>query len=114
MITVIQKGINPILNQYDSPDLMVKVGVDFGQNIVVRYGADVKHSHVDLMGPAMNIAAKIQNMAKPNQILIGSDVFQRLHPNLQKEFTQIIWKDNEWRYRSRLTGEIYKVYEYRG
>jgi len=53
-------------------------------------------------------------MAKPNQILIGSDVFQRLHPNLQKEFTQIIWKDNEWKYRSRLTGEIYKVYEYKG
>jgi class 3 adenylate cyclase len=114
MISVIQKGINPILNQYDYPDLMVKVGVDFGQNIVVRYGADVKHSHVDLMGPAMNIAAKIQNMAKPNQILIGSDVFQRLDPKLQKEFTQIIWKDNEWRYRSRLTGEIYKVYEHRG
>ena len=65
MNTVIQKGINPILNQYDYPDLMVKIGVDFGQNIVVRYGADEINSHVDLMGPAMNIAAKIQNMAKP-------------------------------------------------
>ena len=114
MISVIQKGINPILNQYDYPDLMVKIGVDFGQNIVVRYGADAEHSHVDLMGPAMNIASKIQNMAKPNQILIGSDVFQRMHSNSQKEFTQIIWKDNEWRYRSRLTGEIYKVYEHKG
>jgi len=114
MISVIQKGINPILNQYDYPDLMVKVGVDFGQNIVVRYGADAEHSHVDLMGPAMNIAAKIQNMAKPNQILIGSDVYQRLHPKSQKEFTQIIWKNNEWRYRSRLTGEIYNVYEFKG
>ncbi len=113
MISVIQKGINPILNQYDYPDLMVKVGVDFGQNIVVRYGADVKHSHVDLMGPAMNIAAKIQNMAKPNQILIGSDVFQKLNQNLQKEFTQINWKNIEWKYRSRLTGEIYKVYEHK-
>ena len=40
MISVIQKGINPILNQYDYPDLMVKIGVDFGENIVVRYGAD--------------------------------------------------------------------------
>jgi len=113
MITVIQKGINPILNQYDYPDLMVKVGVDFGQNIIVRYGSDVKHSHVDLMGPPMNIAAKIQNMAKPNQILIGDDVFQGIHQNLQKEFTQIVWKDYEWKYRSRLTGEIYKVYEHK-
>jgi class 3 adenylate cyclase len=114
MISVIQKGINPILNQYDYPDLMVKIGVDFGQNIVVRYGADVEHSHVDLMGPAMNIAAKIQNMAKPNQILIGSDVYQRIHPTTQKEFSQIVWKNNEWRYRSRLTGEIYNVYEFKG
>ena len=114
MVSVIQKGINPILNQYDYPDLMVKIGVDFGQNIIVRYGADIEHSHVDLMGPAMNIAAKIQHMAKPNQILIGTDVYQRIHKNSQKEFKQIIWKNNEWRYRSRLTGEIYKVYEYKG
>jgi len=113
MISVIQKGINPILNQYDYPDLMVKIGVDFGQNIVVRYGADVEHSHVDLIGPPMNIAAKIQNLAKPNQILIGNDVFQKLNQNLQKEFTQIIWKNIEWKYRSRLTGEIYKVYEHK-
>ena len=114
MISVIQKGINPILNQYDYPDLMVKIGVDFGQNIVVRYGSDVEQSHVDLMGPAMNIAAKIQNIAKPNQILIGSDVFQKIHPSSQKEFTQIIWENNEWKYRSRLTGDIYKVYQYKG
>jgi len=113
MISVIQKGINPILNQYDYPDLMVKIGVDFGQNIVVRYGADVEHSQVDLIGPPMNIASKIQNLAKPSQILIGTDVFQKLNQNLQKEFTQIIWKNTEWRYRSRLTGEIYKVYEYK-
>ena len=114
MISIIQKGINPILNQYDYPDLMVKIGVDFGQNIVVRYGADVDNSHVDLMGPAMNIAAKIQNMAKPNQILIGSDVYQRLHPSSQKDFSQVVWTKDEWKYRSRTTGETYNVYEFKG
>lgn len=114
MISIIQKGINPVLNQYDYPDLMVKIGVDFGQNIVVRYGADVENSHVDLMGPAMNIASKIQNMAKPNQILIGNDVFQRSHPSSQKDFVQIQWKDKEWKYRARTTGEIYDVFEYKG
>ena len=114
MNTVIQKGINPILNQYDYPDLMIKIGVDFGQNIVVRYGADEINSHVDLMGPAMNIAAKIQNMAKPNQILIGSDVCQRLHSNSQNNFQQIIWNNDEWKYRSRLTGELYQVFEFKG
>ncbi len=114
MISVIQKGINPILNQYDYPDLKAKIGVDFGQNIIVRYGADKVNSHVDLIGPVMNISAKIQSMAKPNQILIGSDVYDRLHPNSQKEYKQIIWKNDEWKYHSRLSGEIYKVYEFEG
>ncbi|PHY03669.1 MAG: adenylate cyclase, partial [Thaumarchaeota archaeon] len=114
MISVIQKGINPILNQYDYPDLKVKIGVDFGQNIIVRYGADKVNSHVDLIGPVMNISAKIQSMAKPNQILIGSDVYDRLHPNSQEEYKQIIWKNDEWKYHSRLSGEIYKVYEFEG
>ena len=114
MSTVIQKGINPILNQYDYPDLMIKIGLDFGQNIVVRYGADEINSHVDLMGPAMNIAAKIQNMAKANQILIGGDVYERLHPTLQEDFDKIIWKNDEWNYRSRTTGEIYEVLGFKG
>ena len=114
MLTVIEKGINPILNQYDYPDLMVKIGLDFGQNIVIRYGSNPERSHVDLMGPAMNIAAKIQSMAKTNQILIGDDVFKKLHPVTQKNFKEIIWKNNEWKYRSRVTGEIYKVYEFVG
>lgn len=113
MITVIQKGINPILNQYDYPDLMVKVGVDYGQNVVVRYGADAEHSHVDLMGPAMNIAAKIQGMARPNQILIGADVHKRLHPGVRDEFEEVVWKNSEWKYHSRMSGDLYKVYEYK-
>jgi adenylate cyclase len=98
----------------DYPDLMIKVGLDFGQNIVVRYGADEVNSHVDLMGPAMNIAAKIQNMAKANQILIGSDVYERLHPTLQEDFENIDWKNDEWNYRSRSTGEIYEVLGFKG
>lgn len=114
MLTVIQKGINPILNQYDYPDLMVKIGADYGQSIVVRYGSNPDTSHVDLMGPAMNIASKIQSFAKPNQILIGDDIYRRLHPSSQSLFKEVVWKNNEWKYRSRLTGEIYKVYEYNG
>jgi len=114
MITIIEKGINPILNQYDYPDLMIKIGLDYGQSIVVRYGNNPETSHVDLMGPVMNIAAKIQGLAKPNQILIGEDVYKRLHPTTQEMFKEIVWKHNEWKYRSRVSGELYKVYEYKG
>ncbi len=114
MLKVIDKGINPILNQYDYPELMVKIGMDFGENIIVRYGADEKNAHVDILGPAMNIAAKIQNMAKPNHILIGEDVFTRLHPSLKKSFEKIVWSKNQWKYQDRETGKLYPVFAYVG
>ena len=113
MIEVIRRGINPILNQYDYPDLKVKIGIDFGKAIVVRYGSDKVKSPVDLIGPVLNIAAKIQSLAKHNQILIGDDVYTRLHPSMQKDFKAVNWKKDEWGYRSRITGKIYQVYEYK-
>jgi len=113
MIAVIKKGINPILNQYDYPNLMVKIGIDFGKNIIVRYGSDAEKSYVDLIGPPMNMAAKIQSLAKPDQILIGDDVYTRLHPSIQKSFEAVSGKNDEWNYRSRSTGKVYQVYEYK-
>ena len=56
MIKIIEEGINPILNQYDYPDLFVKIGIDFGTNMIVRYGSDAEKSHVDLLGPATNLS----------------------------------------------------------
>jgi len=49
MLDVVEKGMNPILNQYDYPELKVKIGMDFGQNIIVRYGSDRNNSHVALL-----------------------------------------------------------------
>jgi adenylate cyclase len=38
MIRVMQDGINPILNEYDYPEMGVRVGIDVGENVVVQYG----------------------------------------------------------------------------
>ena len=114
MLSVIEKGMNPILNQYDYPELKIKIGLDYGKNIIVRYGSDKENSHVDILGPAMNIASKIQHTAYPNQILIGDDVFQRLHPALQQQFNQVVWTQTKWKYHDRETGKLYPVYAYVG
>jgi len=114
MITVVEKGMNPILNQYDYPELKVKIGMDFGKNIIVRYGEDKEKSHVDILGPSMNIASKIQSIAEPNQILIGEDVFTRLHPSIQKLFERVVWTKTKWKYHDRETGKLYPVYSYVG
>lgn len=112
MISVIQDGINPILNQYDYPELMAKVGMDAGMGIVVRYGSDARRSHVDLMGPVMNISAKMQDKAESNHVLIGSDVYTKLHPDLKKLCSRVVWKNEEWSFRSRVTNKIYDVYNF--
>ncbi len=114
MVTLVEKGLNPILNQYDYPELKIKIGMDFGKNIIVRYGADKEKSHVDILGPAMNIASKIQHVAEPNQILIGEDVYTRIHPSIQKSFETVVWTKTKWKYHDRETGKLYPVYAYVG
>lgn len=114
MMTIIQKGINPILTQYDYPELRVKLGMDYGENIVVRYGRESSNARVDLIGRSMNMAAKIQSMAKPNQILVGEHVYIRLHPSTQKEFEAVVWENNVWTYHAVDTGNLYKVYRHTG
>jgi len=49
MIKIMKKD-QPNLNQYDYPDLFVKIGVDFGTNMIIRYGSDAEKSHVDILG----------------------------------------------------------------
>ena len=114
LVAVVEKGMNPILNQYDYPELKVKIGMDYGKNIIVRYGADKKRSHVDILGPAMNIASKIQHTAQPNQILIGEDVYTRLNLSIQQSFKQVVWTKTKWKYHDRETGKLYPVFAYVG
>lgn len=112
MITVIKNGINPILNQYDYPELNVKVGIDEGENVVVQYGHD-KSSQIDVLGYCMNIAAKITSLTKPNKIAIGEDVYEMLHPSIRTKFKQMNFGSEEWKYTDRETGRLYRVYTLR-
>lgn len=110
IIDVIERGINPILSEYDYPELRVKIGMDFGENAIVRYGSDKIRSHVDILGPAVSIAAKITALARPNQILIGEDVYYKLHPSLKDLFKKVEWHGSQWNYHDRETGKLYGVY----
>ena len=105
MIQIMDQGVNPILNNYDYPDLLLHIGLDYGDNMIVRYGSDKEKSHVDILGPTMNIAAKIQSMAKPQQILIGHDVYEKIHPSLQQKFKKESWSKSCLLYTSDAADE---------
>src|SRR5215467_6277137 len=109
MFTVIQKGINPILNLYDYPEVVIKIGVDEGENVIVQYGHD-KTSLIDILGYCMNVAAKITSITEPNGITIGEDIYNMIHPTLKSRFKELKNRMEDWKYTNRRTGQLYKLY----
>ena len=81
MIKVIENGINPILNQYDYPEMGVRVGIDVGEIALIQYGWDlhildekqiVKEPHHDILGYTVNVAVKMTSLAKPNGLSLAN------------------------------------------
>ena len=108
MINVIKNGINPILTKHDYPELLVKIGIDEGEDVVVQYGYD-KSSLIDILGYSMNVAAKITSLTAANKISVGNVVYKLLHPTIQSKF-ELLSIDQGWKYVDRETGELYKVF----
>ena len=109
MITVIKNGINPILNQYDYPELRVKIGISEGESLIVPYGHD-KSSTIDILGYSMSISAKITSLTVPNTITIGDNVYSVLHPQIRMKFKEVKLRIEDWKDINRQTGQTYKLY----
>jgi adenylate cyclase len=89
MLKILKVGINPILKSNNLPELKIKIGIDYGENTIVRYGDDLQESHVDILGPSVSMAAKIQNLAQPDQIMAGNDIYSKLHSSIQEYFVRL-------------------------
>jgi adenylate cyclase len=109
MITVIEKGINPILNQYEYPELKVKIGLDEGESVIIQYGHD-KRSLIDILGYSMNISAKITSLTYANTITIGEDIYNTLNPQMRTKFKEVKFSIEQWKYVNSQTGQLYKLY----
>ncbi len=114
MLKVLKVGINPILKDHSLPELKVKIGIDYGENTIVRYGDDPQEAHVDILGPSISMAAKIQNLSQPDQIMVGNDIYTKLHNSIREYFIQLNLDESKWNYRSKKTRRIYPVYAYAG
>jgi adenylate cyclase len=119
MIKVVQEGLNPILNQYDYPDLKVRIGVDVGEIAVVKYGLDIdefenkvlKRPHLDLIGYTISIVVKMTSRAQPDHMVIGEEFFENLDNNRKDVFNQLPNNPEIWNYTTEATGNIYDLYE---
>jgi class 3 adenylate cyclase len=129
MIKVIHEGINPILNQYDYPEMSVRVGIDVGENVVVQFGWDtlsyeyngkenknnenqtlVKKPHFDILGYTISIATKMTALARPDQIVIGQSVYEAIDDSQKSNFKVLPVNPEVWNYVSENTGTIYRLY----
>lgn len=118
MIKIMREGINPILNQYDYPEMNVRVGIDLGENVVVQYGWDIfkidgkklKRPHYDILGYTINIATKMTALAKPDQIVVGQMVYDGLDDRQKATFHQLQVGDEVWSYMSDYSRGIYPLY----
>jgi class 3 adenylate cyclase len=120
MIKVICQGINPILNQYDYPELRVRIGLDIGENAVVQFGWDthtlngkaiLRDPHFDILGYTISITAKMTAFANPDQIVIGQLVYQILDDQQKAMFRLLPISPQIWNYLSDNTGGgIYHLY----
>jgi class 3 adenylate cyclase len=110
MMRIISECLNPAFNERDFPSIGIKIGIDFGENLVVLYGRDAKKSYIDIVGSSISVAAKITGIASPGQVVIGEDVYSLIDPELKGEFLEFKLRPETWNYTDARTGNIYKLY----
>jgi adenylate cyclase len=134
MLQVAHSGINPILSQYDCPQMNLRIGIDVGENAVIQSGWDihpdlinvedginksmnkrgqsfVKKPIYDILGYNTNLAVKMTTLANPNHMVIGQLVYDALDDNQKPLFQRLVLSPEVWNYVNNITGgSRYNVY----
>lgn len=105
---LIERGINKVLKENELPELKFRLGLDTGEAIVSTIGNSTSKQHKDLIGLTINIAAKIQSSAQPNQIVIGESTKKQLHTTRKKLFEP--YTPKSWNYHHVDKTSIYQLY----
>jgi class 3 adenylate cyclase len=110
MMKVVNEGLNPAFTDNGLPKIGIKIGIDFGENLVVLYGRDTARSYIDMVGSSISIAAKITAIATPGQIVIGQNVYEACEPDLKNEFIEFKPRPEIWSFKDPRDGTLYKLY----
>ena len=78
------KVINTKLKEEELPSLYYRISADYGRVEIAR--SLTSPNIDDLFGSTMNVCAKINSMATPNGIVIGSDLYHILKKSLVSFF----------------------------
>jgi adenylate cyclase len=120
ILEIIKEVINPAFKANEFPEIKVRIGLAFGNALVVLYGTSLEKAHIDIIGSSISMAVKIASVAKANQVLIGEFIYNILlssshHKDFlnDSKFKEVKLDPIKWNYPSPSNPEsIYRVYEY--
>jgi hypothetical protein len=69
-----------------------------------------KKPYLDILGYTINVATKMTNFAKPNQIIIGEEVHRNLDNQTKRKFEKLDIENIEWNYINNSTGNTYELF----
>ncbi len=78
MSDMLKNSLNAYFAERKIPAVRCRTGADFGQVKVLEIRTRDGYSATDLFGTAMNSVAKITHYAKPEEMVIGDNLFWRL------------------------------------
>jgi class 3 adenylate cyclase len=110
IVHVVRDAINPLLLQMEHKGIEVKVTSDYGQHTIVRYGSDLERSHIDIISTTMNLAAKMQSVARAGQMVIGKILYEKLSDDRQRIFEEAELDQIKWSYHNLIEQKPYLLY----
>jgi class 3 adenylate cyclase len=140
MLRIAHEAINPILNQYDCPEINLRIGIDIGENAIIQSGWDIhsdipsrhknnnkntiitnhnkKQQHLlvkkpvyDVLSYTLSIAVKMTALANHNHLVIGDPMYNLLDDKQRSEFQLLDITPDIWNYVCQNSeGNIYSLY----
>jgi class 3 adenylate cyclase len=111
MMNANEQLINPILRASGVQEIHFRVGIDCGAVTIAEVGAAQRFHGLVAIGTRANVACKMLDVAKPDDILIGESVMRRLPP-LWTQWCKLALFATGWTYRHN--GLPYCFYRYTG
>lgn len=105
---IVYFGLNPCLKECNFPNIDVRIGLDSGQAFIQTIGSPNTKQHKDIIGSVVNIATKIQSLAKPGGVSLGHATIQRLHTQWRVRCAESTLPET-WPYKT-LDGKPYRIH----
>ncbi len=78
--------INKIFKKRNIPEIHYRVSLDYGPIMIAKYAIS---SCRDIFGPTVNMCSKINHLAKPDQLVVGSDMYEIVKKSKDYEFNEV-------------------------